>query len=183
MQKFMIAGTVAVLAATAANGAAQTKVVPGTMEVMSATVESVDPTARQVTVKKRDGTYEVFYVPPTVKRFDTLKVGDRINAKHYENIVLQVKAPGTKDVDSSMRDVATPAAGAGTGGTLSHQRTITATIAAIDPQTPSITFTGPNGFKYSSKVKDKSALAKVKVGDKVDITWTEALVVSLEDAK
>ena len=46
--------------------------------------------------------------------------------------------------------------------------------------TPSITFTGPNGWKYSSKVQDKSALARVKVGDTVDIVWTEAVLVSLE---
>jgi Cu/Ag efflux protein CusF len=32
-------------------------------------------------------------------------------------------------------------------------------------------------------VKDKAALAKVKVGDKVDITWTDALVVSLEEGR
>jgi hypothetical protein len=32
-------------------------------------------------------------------------------------------------------------------------------------------------------VKDKDALAKVKVGDRVDITWTEALILSLDEAK
>jgi hypothetical protein len=45
---------------------------------------------------------------------------------------------------------------------------------------PSITFTGPSGLKYTSKVQDTEALAKVKVGDKVDIVWTEAMLVSLE---
>jgi hypothetical protein len=29
-------------------------------------------------------------------------------------------------------------------------------------------------------VQDKAALASVKVGDKVDIVWTEALLVSLD---
>jgi hypothetical protein len=47
---------------------------------------------------------------------------------------------------------------------------------------PSITFAGPNGWSYSSKVQDKNALAKVKVGDKVDITWTDALLISFDDA-
>ena len=45
---------------------------------------------------------------------------------------------------------------------------------------PSITFTGPNGLAFTSKVLDTEALAKVKVGDKVDIVWTEAMLVSLE---
>ena len=56
-------------------------------------------------------------------------------------------------------------------------------IAAIDMNTPSITFTGPNNWKYTSTVQDKANLAKVKVGDKVDITWTEAVLVSLEPGK
>jgi hypothetical protein len=32
-------------------------------------------------------------------------------------------------------------------------------------------------------VQDKDALSKVKVGDKVDITWTEALLVSMDAPK
>ena len=75
---------------------------------------------------------------------------------------------------------ATPAEQVMPGGTKAKQRTITATITAIDPNLPTVTFTGPNGWKYTSKVQDKEALAKVKVGDKVDIVWTEAVLVSLE---
>ena len=56
-------------------------------------------------------------------------------------------------------------------------------VTAIDQALPSITFTGPNGWNYSTRVEDKAALAKVKVGDKVDITWTEALVLSLDPAQ
>jgi hypothetical protein len=186
MTKWMSAtGTATLLAAalgTAATLAAQSKTIPVKMETITATVEAIDPGARQVTVKKDDGTYEMFYVPDAVKRFDTLKVGDRIRARHYENMVLRVQMPGDKVLDRAVRDSVTPAE-VGTGGTLAHQRTITATITAIDMTAPSITFTGPEGFKYSTKVKDTAALAKVKVGDKVDITWTEALLLSVEDAK
>ena len=32
-----------------------------------------------------------------------------------------------------------------------------------------------------SRVEDKVALSKVKVGDKVDITWTAAALVSIDD--
>ena len=66
------------------------------------------------------------------------------------------------------------------GGTRAKQRTITATITAIDTAVPSVTFTGPNGWKYTSRVQDTAALAKVKVGDKVDVVWTEAVLVSVE---
>jgi Cu/Ag efflux protein CusF len=123
----------------------------------------------------------MFYMPTSIRRFDTLKVGDKITAKYYENMVLQLKAPGDKAVDTG--SAAAVRSESGTAGTVSHQRTITATITAIDPNLPSITFDGPQNWKYTTRVKDKAALAKVKVGDRVDITWTEALILSLEDAK
>ena len=65
----------------------------------------------------------------------------------------------------------------------STQRTITATITTIDLQVPSISFSGPNNWTYSSPVEDRKALERVKVGDKVDIMWTVALLVSFEIKK
>ena len=107
-------------------------------------------------------------------------MGEKITATYYENIVLQLKAPGDKSVDKASGGVTRAE---GPAGTAARQRTITATITAIDQNVPSITFSGPNNWKYSTKVEDKKALAKVKVGDRVDITWTQAMVVSLDDAK
>ena len=65
------------------------------------------------------------------------------------------------------------------GTTIAKQRTITATITQLDPKVPSITFKGPNNWTYSSKVQDPKAIQNVKVGDKVDITWTEAVLVDV----
>jgi hypothetical protein len=149
---------------------------------VTATVEAIERSTREVTVKKPDGKYDVFYVPADVKRFDTLKIGDKINARYYENLILRLKAPGEKDVDSASSGVVKAGDGR-PGATGSVQRTITATITEIDQKAPSITFSGPNGWKYSSRVEDRNALSKVKVGDKLDITWTTAMVVSLDDSK
>jgi hypothetical protein len=176
--KLVLLGVAAVLIATVAPAGAQTKTLTGETKTVTASVEAIDKAARSVTVKKPDGTYDVFYFPETIRRFDALKVGDKITAKYYENLVLRVKAPGEKDVNSASGG--TVRAEGKLAGTTSRQRTITATIAAIDQAVPSITFTGPNGWKYSSRVEDKKALEKVKVGDRLDITWTEALILSVE---
>ena len=148
--------------------------------MVTATVEAIERSSREVTVKKEDGTYESIYVPAR-SRFDSLKIGDRITARYYETLVLRMTPPGQKDADTKtagiVRTEGRPS------GTASRQQTITATISAIDPKMPSITFTGPRGWTYSSRVEDANALAKVKVGDRVDIVWTEARLVSLDDAK
>ena len=156
--------------------AAQTKTLTGPKQTVTGTIEAIETSSRQIYLKKPDGNIEVVYVPQEVKRFESLKIGDRITARYYENVVLRVQPPGSKPVDDASRAV-TPA---GTGGTAARQRTITATISAIDPKVPSISFTGPRGWNYSTRVDDKAALAKVKVGDKVDITWTEAMLVSID---
>jgi Cu/Ag efflux protein CusF len=160
----------------------QAKTVTSEMRVETGTVEAIETSTRTVTIKKADGTFVNTVAGPDVARFSEIKIGDKVTARYYENVVIRVKRPGESDVVSSAKGT-TGAERALPGGTRAKQMTITATISAIDPATPSITFTGPNGYKYTSKVQDPAALATVKVGDKVDIVWTEAMLVSLERGK
>jgi hypothetical protein len=178
MTPYLVAATVALMANTSA--AQVTKTLTGDTTTVTATVEAIDTTRREVTLLDSKGTHEVLTVPRSVKRFDSLKVGDKVKAHYYENIVLRLKAPGEKAVDTAAV-AATPAPGEKPTGTLAGQRTITATITALDPAVPSVTFEGPNGWKYSSRVQDKKALAQVKVGDRVDITWTQAALLSFDE--
>ena len=57
---------------------------------------------------------------------------------------------------------------------------MTATISSIDKSAQSITFTGPNGWKYSRRVVDPTLLDKLKVSDRVDITWSTDVTVAVE---
>ena len=175
---FAVLGVVLLLAAPAF---AQTKTITGETITKTATIEAINYGTRELTIKGPEGKYVTFTAGPEVKRFDALKVGDTITAKYYENLVIRVKLPGEKDVDSATAGAA-PAAGAKPGATVAEQRTITATITEIDSKVPSITFKGPNNWTYSSRVEDKKALAKVKVGDKVDLTWTQAVLIGVEAA-
>ena len=179
--KGLVVGTLAVAALVSVppTAMAQTKTITSEMRTETGTVEAIEASTRTVTLKKPDGTYVETYAGPDVKRFAEIKVGDKVTARFYESVVLRLKRPGEADVDSAAR-ATTGSEQALPGGTKAKQRTVTATITAIDPNMPSITFTGPNGWKYTSKVQDTAALAKVKVGDKVDIVWTEAMLVSLE---
>jgi len=172
----------AVLMSMAQMAMAQSKTVTSQMRTETAVVEAIDAPTRAVTLKKPDGTFATVTAGPDIKRFEEIKVGDKVNARYYENVVVRLKQPGEKEVDSRVTgttgsDQVLP------GGTKARQLTMTATIAAIDMDAPSVTFTGPNGWKYLSKVQDTAALAKVKVGDKVEIVWTEAVLVSLERDK
>jgi hypothetical protein len=173
--------TAALTVSLAATVMAQTKTITGERRTVSATIEAIDAGSRMLSLKKPDGQHVVVRVPEEVKRFSTLKVGETISATYYENIVLVVRPSTTTEPPVDRASVAsTPATSGARAGTVATQQTITATIDAIDMKIPSITFKGPRGWVYSSKVEDKAALAKVKVGDRVDITWTEALLLSVK---
>jgi hypothetical protein len=162
--------------------AAQIKTLPGESITFSGTIETIEKSSRSITLRGPKGNLLTMHVPPEVKSFDTMKVGDTINAKYYENVVLRLKKPEEPDVNTNS-DAVTRGTGAKPAGTAASQRIMTVKITAIDPQVPSITLAGPNNWTYSSRVADKAALAQVKVGDRLDITWTDAVVMSLDSAK
>ena len=63
-----------------------------------------------------------------------------------------------------------------------RQTTIVATIEAINEAKGSVTLRGPEGRSVDVTARDPKNLKKVKVGDLVEITYTEALAVSIEPA-
>ena len=171
--------TTSLVAGTSSALSAQSRTIPGEETTITATVEAIDATTRTLTVKSSRGNFVPIMVPKSVERFSEIKVGDTITARYYDNIVLRVKPAGEAAVDTTSESV-TKGSGASPAATAATQRTITATIVAIDSNVPSITFKGEKvKWTYSSRVDDKAALAKVKVGDRVDITWTDALTVSV----
>ena len=171
------------LAATNGVLTAQTKEIPGDVVTLTATVEAIDATTRTLTVKGPKGNLVPITVPKSMERFSEIKVGDTITARYYDNIVLRLKPAGEPAVDTTS-DGLTKSTGANPAATSAAQRTITAAIVAIDPSVSSVTFKGEKvNWTYSSRVADKAALAKVKVGDRVDITWTEAMTVSVTPPK
>jgi len=161
---------------------AQIKEVPGERVTKSGTVDAIDHQSRILTLRQPSGTFVTVDIPEDVKRFDTIKVGDKVTATYYDNVVVRKKEPGEAPVDK-LAGAVTPTEGVKPGGTIGAQRTMTATIEAIDPKVPSISFKGPNGWKYSRRVQDKEVLKQVKVGDQVDFTWTEAVQLSVESPK
>ena len=59
---------------------------------------------------------------------------------------------------------------------------MTVLITAIDPKAPSVTFKGPAGNTRTVKVMHPEKLQGVNVGDTVEITYTEALAIKVEEA-
>jgi hypothetical protein len=124
-------------------------------------VATIDHAKRVVNIKTSDGKFETVDVPAGAKRFDELKVGDKVSITYNNNVSARLKPPGEAAVDTGSM---TTTAGQQTrpGGTTAVQRTMTVTVDAIDKSASSITFVGPNGWKYSRRVVDPTVFDKVK---------------------
>ena len=158
---------------------AQTKQLPTHTVTLSGTVEAIDHDKRVLSIKTDDGKFETLEVPQSAKRFDELKIGDKVSVTYNNTVMVRLKPPGETAVDTVSK-TATMGQEARPGGTAGVERTITAAVAAIDKDTPSITFVGPNGWKYSRRVADPDVLDKVNVGDRVDITWNTDVTVAVQ---
>jgi Cu/Ag efflux protein CusF len=158
----------------------QKSVTQGAAVEMTAEIVAIDKDARMVVLEDEDGETEEVFCGPEVKRFDELKVGDKVTFRYYESIVSQIRKPG----ESAPAPSGGPALVRGTGpkpsGTLSEQMSATVTITEIDAKVPSVTVKTEDGRTMSFKVEDKKNLEGVKVGDKVDITYTAAVMITVK---
>jgi len=150
-------------------------------ETVTATVLKVNQKTREVTIKTKDGKEHTFIAGDHVKNLAQVKKGDIITAVYTEAIAYEVKKHGTTGVQTT-----TATAGAKPGekpaGGIAQQTTVTVTITAIDTKAETVTFMGPRGNKETVKVRDPKNLNGVKVGDMVDITYTEALAITVDEA-
>jgi uncharacterized OB-fold protein len=161
---------------------AQVKVLPTRTVTIAGTVETIDHTKRVVTIRTPNDEFVTIDVPEAAKRFDEVKVGDKVKATYNNNVTVRLKPPGEPAVDTT-KGGKTGGEGERPGGMIAVERTMTATIAAIDTTRAAITFVGPNEWKYSRHVIDPKVFDQVKVGDRVDITWiTDVTMAVLAEA-
>jgi len=168
-----------VLALSLPGWAQEVKQLPTQTVTLSGTVATVDHAKRVVNIKKADGKFETIDVPAGATRFDELKVGDKVSVTYNNNVSVRLKPPGEPAVDTGSK-TSTMGQEVRPGGTTAVQRTMTAHVDSIDKSTSSMTFVGPNGWKYSRHVVDPAVLEKVKIGDAVDVTWNTDLKVVVE---
>ena len=162
------------------------KAVTKTGETVSATatIQAIDQTGRTITLRNEDGTEEAFYVPPEIKRFSELKVGDKVKARYYESYVFQLRKPGDKapaPVDQAAK--VTKGSGASPSATVARQMSATVEVLSVNPSVPSITVKTADGHTVTRKIDNPKNLEGVKPGDKIDITYTQAAMVEVVPVK
>jgi hypothetical protein len=162
---------------------------PGKVEVsqtvkMTATVVAIDLAIRDVTLIDSQGKFHTLNVGDQARNLEQVKVGDKVTIEYTEAISLALKKRGTADPGPPNAQVAMVRSPQGSkpGGAVGRKITAIATVVAINAQKQFVTLRGPQGNEYDVQVVDPAQLKSVVKGDEVEVTYTEALAISVQSA-
>lgn len=153
---------------------------------VTASVEAIDQTSREVTLKGPLGNSVTFTVDQRVKRLNEVKVGDFIRADYYVSFAAELRKPTAEEKKTPfvMLDAAAkaPPGTSPAAGGLRRFKVVT-TVEGLDRPTQTITVKGPRGNFLTARVADPARLTQVRIGETIVVTYTEALAISLEKAE
>jgi hypothetical protein len=146
----------------------------------SAVVEAIDLDSREVTLKGANGKTVTVHADERIRNLDQVKVGDRVNIKYTTAVAVQLKPAGAAAPSETVtEDITHTRPGGKPAGVSRRTDTIVAEITAIDPAKPSVTLRGPKGNSLEMEVAHPEYLKEVHVGDQVQVTYVEAVAVSV----
>jgi Cu/Ag efflux protein CusF len=150
---------------------------------VTATVVSVDMKTRKVTLKDDNGAEYSFVAESSVKNLGQVKPGDIVTSTYTESVAYVVKSEGGAPGMTASQGMTTAPAGEKPAAVATSKTTVTVAVTAIDPKGSSVTFKGPQGNMHTVKVQDPEKLEGVKVGDMVDVNYTEVLSIKVHTPK
>lgn len=155
-------------------------VIADTVEI-SAQVVGIDKAARRLMLKGPEGDVVKAVASDEVKNFNQIKVGDSVVVRYIEALTLELKktkvAAGDVQVTEGAAKAKPGERPAVAGG---REVSVIADVVAVDPAKRTITLKGPSGDEVKLNVQNPDQFKVVEKGDQIEVTYTEALAVSVE---
>jgi hypothetical protein len=152
------------------------------MITASAKVEKVDLAKRELTLKSENGKPYTINVPESVTGLENVKSGDRVRTTFYESVAVSVQKPGEAPVGTRRRTFNEQTPGELPGSMAGERITSTAKITKVNAAEDELTIQSPTGQETTIDFSDpemRAELKKLKVGDKVQTTYTQAMATSV----
>ncbi len=152
-------------------------------EQISARVMAIDKGTRTVTLKGPQGRTVDVVAGDEVRNFDQIKVGDFVHVRYTEALALELRKTKTAAGGVTVSEGSTRAKPGEQPGAAGERRvTAIAEVTAVDPKKSTITLKGPRGNVVTLDVQNPDQFKVVKKGDQVNVTYTEAVALSVEPA-
>jgi Cu/Ag efflux protein CusF len=149
---------------------------------VTATITKIDAATHEVTLKGPQGREFTVLAGSEVKNFGQMKVGDQVNVEYVEALTLELKKGSMAPVSrTDQAGAASAKPGERPAGMAGQQITVMAEVMAVDPKTQTVTLRGPQRT-IDLKVSDPDQFKRVAKGDRVEVTYTEALAIAVTPA-
>jgi hypothetical protein len=150
---------------------------------ISAQVVGIEKATRTVTLKGPKGNVVEVVAGDEVRNFDQIKLGDFVFARYAQALTLELRKTKAPAGDVSVtEDVARAKPGERPGVAGAREVFLIAEVTAVDPKKSTITLKGPKGNVVTLDVQNPDQFKVVKKGDQVNVTYTEALALTIEPA-
>ena len=148
---------------------------------VKAKVNAVDVANREVTLTGPLGRTVTLKVGDQVKNLAQVKAGDELVLKYAEALTLDLRKGGEpgREKTTTTTPVVTAAPGQKPAAAQAREVKITANVERVDAARQVVLLEGPGGNYAEVKVKDPAVFKNIKVGDKVDATYTEAVLIEV----
>ena len=143
-----------------------------------ARVGAIDPATRMVTLVSDAGDKLIFRADEGVRNLEQVKVGDELQGDLVEKLLIEAR-PATEAEKAAPVQVAEGLVRAEPGekpaGLFVRELKSVFTVASIDEASGGGELRDANGELHFVKARDPAVLERLKVGDTVVVTYTEAL--------
>ena len=148
---------------------------------LEATVTAVNQETREVTLKNAEGEEVTIIADDDVRNLAQVEVGDILTIEYLEGVMIEVVDPATELGASEVSAAARAEPGEKPGAAAVSETSVVVIIEAIDLENETATLKNAAGESKTVKARNPENLKKVKVGDKVMITFTEAVAIKVTE--
>lgn len=153
---------------------------------LSGVIETVDVQAREVLLRGQGGAQSgallTFIAGRGVQRLAQLRPGDRVTVRYYQAIAARAVTP-LSEAQPPFAGVEVAREASRPGGEITRVRAGRVTITAVDRERGAVSFEGPGGAIRTVSPQNpevQAFLRTLRVGQRVDVIYEEALAVSIE---
>jgi hypothetical protein len=148
-----------------------------------ATVTSIDPETRVIAFTDAQGKVRTLTADPRVKRFSELEVGDQVSATIEISALAEVRAPTAEELanpEKVKRGVVRADANGPMAGSMVESTTAVVTVVGLNLLTETITLLTADDDLVDVRAESESNLKQLRLGDTIVVTYTESIVVSVD---
>jgi hypothetical protein len=154
-----------------------------TVITRTATVVDIDRVSRQVLLRGQEGNMLSVTAGPEVRNLDQLEPGDVVRFDFYESVSVSMADPSDTSPPEGTVVTGRAPEGARPGAAAGASVRMVVEFISYDPATTIATFRTPDGMVQTAKVSPElqGFAAGLNSGDRVDLTMTEAVAISIEE--